>query len=464
MLTQVLIVSGDDRVLSEVAPALRTAGLGVTIGRTPPDLWKGLRHQPPDVLVVDRRMLGPAHKNALAEIRELPDPPDIVVLIAAEDTMARAEFLAGGALATLSRETPTAELARALGTVATRAGEQRLTRVLPPPAAVPTSLAEMRSASTHMSGFLEFVRRIAMADSSLLIEGETGAGKEFFARAIHGASLRHDRPFVPVHCAALSETLLESELFGHVEGAFTGASRHRRGYFELAHTGTVFLDEVGELRPSTQVKLLRVLQERRIQPVGAEKDLGVDVRLMAATNRDLHRDMEEGRFRPDLYYRLSVVTLRVPPLRERVEDIPQMARELVARSAQTMGRHVTGIDEEAMSALVAYGWPGNVRELMNVVERAVLLARTEEVTFDDLPFRSAPARSGGAASTHERLMDEPLAVARGRVVAEFEQVYLRRLMSQAGGRVGTAARRAGMNARSLYEKMKRYGLEKEEFR
>jgi transcriptional regulator with GAF, ATPase, and Fis domain len=296
-------------------------------------------------------------------------------------------------------------------------------------------------------------------------------GKEWLARAIHDEGPRHAGPFVAVNCGALPATLLESELFGHERGAFTGASRGHRGHFECAHGGTIFLDEVGEMPPATQVRLLRVLQEHRVQRVGGERAIDVDVRVLAATHRDPRELLRRGRLREDLYYRMAVVTLHVPPLRERTEDLSALVDTYLERFARLLGRGPRSIAGEALDALLAYRWPGNVRELTNVIERAVLLAPGPCVTVADLPedIRRAAATSDApilakSASAATALADVPYCEARRAAVQAFERRYLTRLLERSGGHVGDAALRARINARSLYALMRRHGLRKEDFR
>jgi transcriptional regulator with PAS, ATPase and Fis domain len=311
-----------------------------------------------------------------------------------------------------------------------------------------------------MRRFLGLARRVVEGDAALLILGETGVGKERLARSIHSESARARGPFVTVNCGAIPETLLESELFGHEAGAFTGAIRSRRGYFELAHRGTILLDEVGEIPLHLQVKLLRVLEDRNIRRVGSESPIAVDVRIMAATNRDLLLETKEGRFRPDLYYRLAVVTLVVPPLRERKEDIPELAEAFLEKSRRQLGRHVTRIHPEGIEALLRHDWPGNVRELMNVIERAVLLAPGREIGVSDLRVGQQDDEPSILGSN----LDRPFAEARDDILAAFEKRYVREALARSRGRIGETARRAGLNARTLYAMMRRHGLRKEDFK
>jgi DNA-binding NtrC family response regulator len=325
-----------------------------------------------------------------------------------------------------------------------------------------------------MAAFISVVRRVVASDTSLLITGETGVGKERLARAIHAEGPRSAGPFIGVNCGALPETLLESELFGHEEGAFTGAHRTRRGWFELAHAGTIFLDEIGELPLHLQVKMLHVLQNHAVQRLGSERTLPVDVRVITATNQDLTAEMQAGRFRKDLYYRLSVVTLTIPPLNQRREDIPALVDNYINHFRAHIPHEVTGITPEALDAMVHYPWPGNVRELINVVERAMLLCQGEQITLEDLPETiSRTPLVGSYAEPHSRLsrgavphdwLERPLREVRSEAVAGLEQAYLAAQLRATGGRIGETARRSGMEPRSVYEKMRLYGLRKEDYR
>jgi PAS domain S-box-containing protein len=295
--------------------------------------------------------------------------------------------------------------------------------------------------SPRMKEIVGQVRDVASFDSTVLILGESGTGKEVVARALHAESPRASKPFVAVNCSAYSENLLESELFGHARGSFTGADRDRRGRFELADGGTVFLDEIGEVSPKIQVKLLRVLQEREIERVGESRPRAIDVRIVAATNKDLHREVREGRFREDLYYRLNVFTLRLPPLRDRKEDIPALVDYLLQRLAARTGKEVRAFSDESVEMLLRHGWPGNVRELENVVESAVVRARGGLVTVADL----AGSIQGG---------ETVLATPRERI-----ETALRRT----GGCVTRAARILGVHRTTLWRQMREAGIGRDEF-
>src|SRR5262249_829716 len=271
----------------------------------------------------------------------------------------------------------------------------------------------------RMRNVFQFIARAAPTDSTVLIEGESGTGKELVARAIHRASRRSEKPFVAINCAALTDTLLESELFGHEKGAFTGACTQKKGKLEIADGGTVFLDEVGELAPALQAKLLRALQEREFERVGGTRPIKVNIRLIAATNKDLASAARNGEFRQDLYYRLNVVALTMPPLRERQDDIPLLAAFFTTRYSEQCKRRVTGISDEARACLLSYDWPGNVRELENAIERAVVLGSTDTILPEDLPEHIREARP---AEVPACLYEEAVEAAKRQVVLKaFDQ-------------------------------------------
>ena len=298
--------------------------------------------------------------------------------------------------------------------------------------------------SRGMHRVLDLARRVARVESTAVVTGESGVGKERIARFIHDESGRAGRPFVAVNCGALTETLLESELFGHAKGSFTGADKDRPGLFEAAGGGTLFLDEVGEISPSMQVKLLRALQEKEVRRVGESKTRPVDVRIVAATNRDLALEVAEGRLRQDLYYRLRVIELRVPPLRDRTEDILPLARVFLAETARRMGRNVTGFTPAAADQLLGYEWPGNVRELHNAVEHAVALSEGTRVDLEDLP---AELRA---------VLPRPTVSGQIRPLAEVEREYILSAVQAAGGNKTRAASELQVGVATLFRKLKEY--------
>jgi two-component system response regulator AtoC len=306
------------------------------------------------------------------------------------------------------------------------------------------------AASPAMIHVLEIVERAAEFKATVLLQGESGSGKEVLARAIHAQSPRRDEAFVAINCAAIPEALLESELFGHAKGAFTGADRSRRGLFAEADGGTLFLDEIGELPLPLQAKLLRVLQEEEVRPVGEAKPRRVDVRVLAATARDLEVEVAGGRFREDLFYRLDVVRVKVPPLRERREDIPLLVDHFLGRTRESLGKAVRSIDDDALERLVDYAWPGNVRELENVLERAVILCRGERLAVADLPPNLT------AAPAERRSASRDLSLRRARRALEARLIG--EALEATGGNRTHAARLLGISHRALLYKLKEYGL------
>ena len=297
-------------------------------------------------------------------------------------------------------------------------------------------------ASPVLTSLLDTLREIARTDSTVLLTGESGTGKGLLARAIHDASSRRAAPFVEANCVVYSEGVLHSELFGHERGAFTGAARLKKGRFELASGGTLFLDEIGEISPATQLLLLRVLQNRAFERVGGEETVAIDVRLVAATNRDLHDAMRRGAFRSDLFYRLNVIPVHVPPLREHAEDVPLLAQHFLERCASRLARKVEGFEPEALDALSRYPWPGNIRELENLVERLVVLSRSERIGLEDLPPTLRVATATQVPGT----------------LQDLEKRRIQEVLRETRGNKKLAASRLGIHRSTLYAKMRRFGL------
>ncbi|MBI5367517.1 MAG: sigma-54-dependent Fis family transcriptional regulator [Planctomycetes bacterium] len=317
----------------------------------------------------------------------------------------------------------------------------------------------MVGSSPAIQQIFDLIRRIASTDATVLIQGESGTGKELVARALHLGSPRAAEPFIPVNCGAFTESLLESELFGHMRGAFTGAVADKRGLIELADRGTFFLDEVGEMSPALQVKLLRVLEERELKRVGGTENTRVDIRFITATNRDLEEEVRRQTFREDLFYRLNVITLRLPPLRERKEDIPLLAGHFLAKFGRALRKDVNRFTPDAMAALLAYDWPGNIRELENSVQRAVALVEKNEIGVEDLvdKVRSAPARVAAPAIP-------PEGVSLDQKLEEVERAYLGQALQLSGGNLTKAAELLKLTFRSLRYRVKKLGIAKELFR
>ncbi len=307
-----------------------------------------------------------------------------------------------------------------------------------------------------MRQILGLIPKIADSDSSVLLTGETGTGKELVAKAIHYSSYRKDRRFVGINCAALTETLLESELFGHVRGAFTGAIRDKMGKIELAHRGTLFLDEAGEMQPATQGKLLRVLQEKEFEKVGGEETIKVDVRVIAATNQNLEELIAQGKFRRDLYYRLRVIPINLPPLRERMDDLPLLAAFFLKKHRDKLKKDIVSISQAALNKMLAYSWPGNVRELENIIESTVVITQGETIEDVDLPV----------ATTRGHLRQLPIynPLELEAYLAQCEQDYLREMLRRFNGNIKWVSELSGLNRRTIHNKMKKYSLHKADFK
>jgi two-component system response regulator AtoC len=414
----------------------------------------------PDVVFLDMRMPKLDGLGALRIIQEerLTSAP-IIVISAFGDSSRMIEAMRLGAYDYITKPLEVEEIIATLH----RAAEQRrlsreaesarqaVTEVESPEATRSNrEQFEMLGVSRAMRDIFKQIGRLAATDATLLITGESGTGKELVARAVHHHSARSRKPFIAINCGALPENLIESELFGHERGAFTGADRQKKGRFELAHTGTLFLDEVGELTPGAQVKLLRALEERRFERVGGTETVAVDVRVIAATNRDLKKEVDEKQFREDLYYRLSVIEIHLPPLRARLADVPQLAEHFLEGA---VARHALGpkvISDEAMRALLAYDYPGNVRELENMIERAVVTAGVDVLSPSHLfsPDQSYEARA------NQSFLDLPFKDA----VAALERELIRRALEAADGNRTEAARRLGINRRLLYSKLEEHGI------
>jgi len=301
--------------------------------------------------------------------------------------------------------------------------------------------------SPALKSVIEEVRKIADTRSNVLLLGETGTGKELFARVIHRNSSRQAMPFIPINCSVIPENLLESELFGHAKGSFTGAVTSKKGLFEEANGGTVFLDEIGDINPTFQIKLLRVLEDQIIRPVGSTKTLKVDLRFITATNKDLEKEIREGRFREDLFYRINAITINIPSLRSRQEDIPLLVKHFLNNYSQELGKHVDDISEEALTYMINYHWPGNIRELQNVVERAILISENGRITSENLP-KSVHSES----SFEKESIDEKLSI------EAYTKAFI--LEYQSSHNEQKLAGMLGITRKSLWEKRKKWGLEK----
>lgn len=476
MLQQVIIGLHDTGLSQRIASAIQSEEVDTRTVSVKGLKWREPLMELVDLVVLCESVIPSTLKKDLGRLGRDIHSPYLVVVVDEEDPVVRAELLAAGCEAVMSTEAPVESIAEALQALLRKRAMVSRALLIRDDDSWEPRLSDFCTRSQTMKRFMKSIHRVIDPDVPLLVLGETGVGKEWLTRAIHNAGPRADGPFIAVNCGALSETLLESELFGHERGAFTGAHAARRGFFEQAHGGAIFLDEVGEMPPAMQVKLLRVLQDGVVQRVGGERSLKVDVRVFAATNRDLKSEIGQGTFREDLYYRLSVMALEVPPLRERVEDIPVLAESHVVRYAQKFGRNLEALSGETVEALCVYEWPGNVRELSNVIERAVLLCDENRLSLADLPFSvraadvDAPALAPEQDNTDttprwpDGLCRLPLRDARKQVVRAFEQHYFSTLLEATSGRVGETAKLAGMGRRSLYDRLQELGLDKKNYR
>jgi two-component system response regulator PilR (NtrC family) len=398
--------------------------------------------------------------------RVSPDSP-VILITAVDDYEAAVEAVKAGGASDYIRKTPglVDEIKLAINRVLERSVLSKQNFALRRDAAGRNSLDNIIGSSTTMDKLKQTLRTVASTASTVLIHGESGTGKELVARAVHICSPRATDPFVSVNCGAFPETLLESELFGYVKGAFTGANQNKRGLFEVADGGTIFLDEISEMTLAMQVKLLRVLQERSVRPVGGTSEIAIDVRVIAATNRDLDKAVAENLFREDLYYRLNVIPVRVPPLRERREDIPLLANHFLKKYAAAAGRSILRVNKNSLDVLCGYDWPGNVRQLENTIERAVALETSDELHVE-LPAEKSKARAAAAAAGagNGSLPDIapgevlPQGIGMENYVAGIERSLLQNALDHSSGVQTKAADLLGISYRSFRHLMKKYEL------
>jgi DNA-binding NtrC family response regulator len=441
---RILIVDDEVNARTALVELLRDEGYAVEAAA---DAFKALGKAAdfaPDLVLTDLKMPGMDGLALLARIRENdPDLP-VVMMTAFGEVETAVRAMQAGARDYLAKPVNVSELS----VIVARELEHRRIRqeagLLRARLSEKYSFANIIGNAAPMQEVFKTVSQIASSRASVLVTGESGTGKELIAAAIHERSPRAKGPFVKLHCAALAESLLESELFGHERGSFTGALTRRDGRFSQANHGTLFLDEIGEISPAVQVKLLRFLQEREFERVGGNETINVDVRVIAATNRDLKQMVAEGKFREDLYYRLNVINLEMPALRDRPSDVPLLASHFLRKYAAENGKELSGFTPEALECLTSYSWPGNVRELENVVERAVVLARSTEITVADLPaqFASTKARQG---------LQIP-----GATMDEIERYAITKTLESTGGSTGEAAEILNISVRKIQYKLHEY--------
>lgn len=486
----ILIVDDEQELCELLALRLEHNGYRVTTANTVADALALLGHQPLDAMILDLRLPDGDGLDVLARVKQRsPDLP--VIMLTAHGTIETAvEAMQRGAYGFLTKPFHHHELlqrvAHAVESAALRREVAGLRRMVGQPDAF-----QLIGTSGALAKVREVIARVGPTEVTVLITGESGTGKELAARSLHAVSPRANKPFVAVNCAAIPSELLESELFGHVKGAFTGATRDKDGLFAAARGSTLFLDEIGDASPSVQSKLLRVLQERRYTRVGSTVEEEADVRIIAATNRDLRADVAAGRFREDLFYRLHVVPLVMPPLRERPEDIPLLAEVFLERAAARHGLPVPRLSRDALDALLAHSWPGNVRELANVMEAALLLAGANELRAEHLqgltlsfaprstarpgssPPPSPPPTPITPAVPSSALLDATVATLSNPALPlpplkeardAFERAYLIEVLRRCNGNVSAAARMAGRNRTDFYELLRRHGVSPSDFK
>jgi two-component system, NtrC family, response regulator HydG len=441
----IMVVDDDHAMTKTLMKILAAAGYDMVAAQSA-DVALAIMHQRcPDLVITDLRLNGMSGDDLQAEIaRRIPGVP-VVIITAFGSIESAVESMRRGAFDFITKPFTNSQLKlvveRALEDRELRRGVQRLRGEL----ARSYGVENVIIGCPQMEAVLEIVRRVADSDASVLLTGESGTGKDLLARLLHFRSHRAQAPFIHINCAAIPDNLLESELFGHLKGSFTDARQNKLGLFQAADRGTLFLDELDQMPNGLQAKLLTAIESKRVRPVGATTEVGVDVRIVAATNIDLERAMADGSFRRDLYYRLSALTLHVPPLRERREAIPYFVEAFLTRAAAENGRPVPEITSEASDRLLQYSWPGNVRELQNALQHAVLLCRNNRIFPADLP-----AKIGGLEFNH---LSTNRHLARRRTLQELEHDYIHSVLASVGGNKGEAAAILGIDRKTLYRKL-----------
>ncbi len=466
----VLLVDDEPDIIEILEMVLREEKMDVYTSRSGREALEVLREKDVDVVVSDIRMPDITGVELLREARQVAPDAVFVMMTAFASTETAIEALQHGACDYLTKPFRMEELKSIVQQALQRRDSKPLS--IPSPAEVEARQSKKLFQALHRTGIvgksekmLEVYRTIgtvAVGESTVLITGESGTGKELVARAIHEASPRKDGPFISINCSAFPETLLESELFGYMRGAFTGANSNRKGLFELARGGSVFLDEIGEMTAAMQVKLLRVLQERKLRPLGGSSEVPVDVRVIAATNRDLQAAIQQGHFREDLFYRIAVINIHLPALRERTEDIDPLAYHFLRQYAERSGKSVFGITREALRSLQSYRWPGNVRELENTIERAVALETTDQIQVERLPeaivLNQAPQPVASLFELPPGSFDLP------NFVMDIERSLICQALERSAGNQALAARQLGLTKPSLRHRIHALGINASAFR
>jgi len=453
----ILVADDDASIRSLLKQLLADEGFAVLEASTGIEVVDKVKESSPDLVIMDVRMPELDGIEALARLKSTNPKTAVLIMTAFGSSNAAIRAMELGAFDYITKPFELDKISHSVKRVLDYQDLTAEVEVLRDEISSLVQTERIVGNSPAMQEVYKTVGKVAKADATVLITGESGTGKELVAEALHFNSNRRSGPLVKVSCAALPETLLEAELFGHEKGSFTGAMTQRRGRFEMADKGTIFLDEIGEMTVPTQTKLLRVLQERKIERIGSNLPIKVDIRIIVATNKDLQKQVEQSKFRDDLYYRLNVINIHMPPLRDRKEDIPSLVEHFLAKHRYSATAQPAAISEEAIRRLMEYNWPGNVRELENVIERAVVLSRGQIITSRELPFGDHDAAEGEEG--------EGEADAKGdssffkKSVAQFEKDLIMKALRDANGNRSKAAEMLGIYRRLLYAKIKEYGLE-----
>jgi two-component system, NtrC family, response regulator HydG len=452
----ILVVDDEEEMIQNYSRIIRKLGYECIAERDSTAVAERIKQSKPDLILTDLRMPVKNGFDILTESRDVVPYVPVILVTAYADIATAVEAVKRGAFDFIAKPFSSDQLAMAIDRAfrqkslsdENRQLKEQLRRA---------SLHELVGNSPAILEVDEVIRRVAETDANVLITGESGTGKELVAKAIHARSLRKAGPFIPVDCAALPENLLESELFGYEKGAFTGATTGRQGLFEAANRGTIFLDEIGEIPITMQVKLLRALQERQIRRLGSNTFSKIDVRVLSATNRNLQKSVAEKMFREDLYFRLNVIHIHVPPLRERTGDIPLLSSHFLNIFSASHRKKIQSISPEAMEVLEQYRWPGNVRELQNVIERAVVLSAGSQIEVVNLPREiSTNGSSDSAPLSIENLNFKQ---AKEQCIASFEKKYLTMLLNNTSGNISRAAKKAGIDRKTIHRLMKRFNMD-----
>jgi len=443
----ILVVDDEEVMCESLAAWLREDGYLVDTAASGAEALSRARQTEYAIYFIDLKMPGGMDGiDTMIEIRRLQPDASVIIITAYATVDTAITALKEGAQEYIVKPCNPEEISMLVGRIIRVKNLQRENTILRKQLARRYEVHDVISKNPKMHEILDLAAEISSLRSTVLVHGESGTGKELVARAIHFSGSRANRPFIAVSCAALAETLLESELFGYEKGAFTGAQERKKGKFEIADGGTIFLDEIGDISPKLQADLLRVLQERTFYRLGGSEEVRVDVRVIAATHKNLQLAVSEGRFRDDLYYRLNVIEIHIPPLRERREDIPLLARHFVDRLSHELGKEISGMTEGALRLLIDHNWPGNVRELENAIERAIVTCRSGTISEEDFAFLS----TNGAG----RAWSAPPSM----TIADMEKVMIESALRRTEGNIKEAAQKLGIDRSTLYEKIKRYEI------